>query len=43
MIDNTEVDKFYEWMLKINSIHFCDNKAMTKAYNKITIKNNKND
>ena len=33
--NNEEVDKFYDWMLKINSIHFCDNQAMTKAYDKI--------
>jgi hypothetical protein len=34
--NNEKVDKFYEWMIKINSIHFSDNKAMTEAYNKIT-------
>tara|TARA_B110000046_G_scaffold66489_1_gene74386 strand:- start:589 stop:714 length:126 start_codon:yes stop_codon:yes gene_type:complete len=35
-LHNKKVDKFYNWMLKINSIHFCDNQAMTKAYDKIT-------
>jgi hypothetical protein len=35
-LHNEKVDKFYNWMLKINSIHFCDNQAMTKAYDKIT-------
>jgi hypothetical protein len=31
----SKVDKFNEWMLKINSIYYANNKAMTKAYNKI--------
>lgn len=28
----TEVEKFYEWMLQMNSIHLADNYKMTKAY-----------
>ena len=31
----SKVDKFNEWMLKVNSIYYSNNKAMTKAYNKI--------
>lgn len=27
--------KFNEWMLKIKSIHYADNNAMLKAYEKI--------
>lgn len=33
-----EVNKFYEWMLKIKSIHLADNQQMSKAFEKI-IKN----
>ena len=32
----SKAEKFNEWMLEINSIHFSDNKAMTEAYDKIT-------
>lgn len=32
----TKIDKFNEWMLKINSIYYANNKAMTEAYKKIT-------
>ncbi len=28
----TEVEKFYEWMLKIGSIHLADNQQMSKAF-----------
>jgi len=28
----TEVEKFYEWMLQMNSIHLADNYKMAKAY-----------
>lgn len=31
----SKINKFNEWMLKINSIYYANNKAMTKAYNKI--------
>lgn len=27
-----EANKFYEWMLKIKSIHLADNEQMSKAY-----------
>ena len=33
--NNEEVDKFYEWMKKINNIYYSNNKAMTNAYKKI--------
>lgn len=26
------VEKFYEWLLKIKNIHLADNKQMSKAY-----------
>ena len=32
----TKIEKFNEWMLKVNSIYYANNEAMTKAYNKIT-------
>ena len=32
----SKVEKFNEWMQEINSIHYANNEAMTKAYNKIT-------
>lgn len=28
----TEVEKFYEWLEKMSSIHLADNYQMTKAY-----------
>ena len=28
-------ERFYEWMLKIKSIHLADNKKMSKAYEAI--------
>lgn len=34
-----EVNKFYEWMLKVNSIHLADNERMTRAY-EIVYQNN---
>jgi|TARA_R110001592_G_scaffold83134_3_gene246206 hypothetical protein len=30
-----EIEKFNEWMLKINNNFFADNEAMTEAYKKI--------
>lgn len=27
-----EVENFYEWLLKMNSVHLADNYKMTKAY-----------
>jgi hypothetical protein len=30
-----EVERFYEWMLKIKSIHLADNQQMSKAFEKI--------
>lgn len=30
----TEVEKFYEWLLKIQSIHLADNQKMVKAFEK---------
>lgn len=27
-----DVNKFYEWLVKIKSVHLADNKRMTKAY-----------
>ena len=32
----TEVEKFYEWLLKIQSIHLADNQKMVKAFEKLT-------
>jgi len=34
----SEVEKFYEWMLKMGNIHLADNEKMSKAFNKITTK-----
>ncbi len=31
-----EIEKFNEWMLKINNNFFADNEAMLEAYKKIT-------
>lgn len=33
------VDRFYEWMLKVKSIHLSDNERMTRAY-EIVYQNN---
>jgi len=33
------VNKFYEWMLKIGNIHLADNEEMVKAFSKV-INNN---
>jgi hypothetical protein len=33
------VNKFYEWMLKIGNIHLADNERMVKAFSKV-INNN---
>jgi hypothetical protein len=30
-----EVNKFYEWLLKMGSVHLADNKKMNRAYAKI--------
>lgn len=30
-----ETIKFYEWMLKIKSIHLADNNSMNKAFYKV--------
>ena len=30
-----EVNKFYEWMLKIKSIHLADNAQMSRAFEKL--------
>jgi hypothetical protein len=35
-----EASKFYEWMLKIKSVHLANNTKMSEAYEKI-IKNEK--
>jgi hypothetical protein len=34
----TEVQKFYDWMAKMNSIHLADNERMNKAFDSV-IKN----
>ena len=31
-----DVNKFYEWMLKIKSIHLADNNKMAKAFKKFS-------
>ena len=31
----TEVEKFYEWMLKMGNIHLADNIQMSKAFEKV--------
>jgi hypothetical protein len=30
-----DVNKFYEWMLKMKSIHLADNEQMSKAFIKV--------
>jgi hypothetical protein len=37
-----EVERFYEWLLKIKSIHLADNEQMSKAYT-IVYQNSIND
>ena len=37
-----EAMRFYEWLLKIKSIHLADNERMTIAYNKIINNTNTN-
>jgi hypothetical protein len=37
-----EATKFYEWMLKIKSIHLSDNNSMNKAFHRV-YKDNKNE
>lgn len=34
-----DVNKFYEWMLRMGNIHLADNEKMAKAYDKV-INNN---
>ena len=34
----SEVEKFYEWMLKIGNIHLVDNEQMYKAFEQISKK-----
>lgn len=29
----TNVERFYAWMLKMNNVHLADNARMEKAYN----------
>jgi hypothetical protein len=31
----TRVEKFYEWMLRINNVYIYDNERMTEAFDKI--------
>ncbi len=38
----TEVEKFYEWMLKMGNVHLADNERMYEAFETIS-KNNKQD
>jgi hypothetical protein len=35
-----EVDKFYEWMLRVGNIHLSDNEGMSNAYNIVYENNN---
>ena len=35
-----EVTRFYEWLLKVKSIHLADNQGMNRAY-RIVYENNK--
>lgn len=35
---STEVQKFYDWMAKMNSIHLADNERMSRAFDSV-IKN----
>ena len=37
MEKETNVERFYTWMLKINSIHLADNAKMAAAFHKIAI------
>lgn len=37
-----EAMRFYEWLLKIKSIHLADNERMTIAYDKIINNTNTN-
>lgn len=30
-----DVNKFYEWMLKMGNIHLADNEQMSKAFEKV--------
>lgn len=30
-----DVEKFYEWLVKIKSIHLADNQRMSKAFNTV--------
>jgi hypothetical protein len=30
-----DVNKFYEWMLKMKSIHLADNEQMSKAFERV--------
>ena len=34
----SEVEKFYEWMVKVGSIHLADNQQMSKAFEKFNVK-----
>jgi predicted membrane-bound dolichyl-phosphate-mannose-protein mannosyltransferase len=34
----TKVEKFYEWMLRINNIYLHDNDRMMAAFNKVVNK-----
>jgi hypothetical protein len=36
-----EVNKFYEWMLKMGNIHLADNQQMSKAFEAIASSNAK--
>jgi hypothetical protein len=33
-----DVNKFYEWMLKVKSIHLADNEQMSKAFKRVAEK-----
>ena len=35
MKKETNVEKFYRWMLRINSVHLADNAKMAAAFHKI--------
>ena len=35
MKEETNVERFYAWMRKINSIHLADNSQMAAAFHKI--------
>ena len=34
-IAEKEMSKFYDWMLKLKSVHLADNKRMSTAYEKV--------